>query len=956
MSFLHSGFSVRTQYLSAMALLATLLIVASPLQAAQPATPWPQASSDLQPDTAVRYGTLTNGMKFAVMHNATPTGQVAIRFRIEAWSRDEDDDQRGLAHFLEHMAFRGSTHVAEDEMIGLLQRKGLTFGPDVNAYTSFDQTIYKLNLPEADTDTVSAGLMLMRETAGELRLDPGAFERERGVILAEERQRDTPQARADHWLDSLLLAGQLAPLRPPIGDTIVIRNATIDRLRDFYRANYRPDRSTLIVVGDIEPAAVEAEIRQRFNDWTAVGPTAPRRDLGALRPYQAGVDVLKTVSGAGFLQFAWMRPHEEVPDTRRSRRQKTIRDIGLHILARRLDLLAHRPDTPFLRTNVGAVNFLKSADMISISADIAPAAWQSALAAMDQEQRRIVKFGVLQAEVDREIQNERAALQTAAAGDSTRPSTAIADKLAASTDERKVLISPAEDLALFDSMAKKLTAADVDKALRQAFAVKGPRLILQTPEMPFGQEAAIEKAYRASRAVPISAQVSAAIPIWPYTTFGPSGAVSESHSIDDLGIILVRFANGVHLAVKPTKFNDGEVLVRADIGHGRRDFPVVQQMAAWAAAAFIPGGLKAISYDEMWQALSGKEVSIHFSFNDDAFTLQGKTRPGDMATQMQMLAAYASDPAYRPQAFAQLQERYRNDLSDNQLTATNIADRFLPGLLHAGDPRWAAPDHRQISSVTPTDFQAQFAPYLSRGPINVSIVGDVTVDDAIRLTASTFGALPERPATAPAADAPSVHFPAPTKQPVVLNQLQRPDNAAALLAVPVGDLLSDLQRTYATRIAGRIFLERLTAQFRRSEGATYTPRGNTVLSEVFPGYGYAYVYAETTPNEIGRFYEITEKIVDDLRSVDVTSDELARAKQAFVEGVDQERQRNNYWLPQLSGIQTDTRRIDFLRTIRGGYETVTAQDVRAIAQTYFTPEKFWKFEVLPTSANSAVDR
>jgi zinc protease len=933
-----------------MALVGAMLVMVSPLQAAQPVTPWPQAASDLPTDPSVRYGMLKNGMKFAVMHNATPSGQVAIRFRVEAGSRDEDDDQRGLAHFLEHMAFRGTTHLSEDEMISLLQRKGLTFGPDVNARTYFDQTIYKLNLPEADADTVATGLMLMRETASELRLDPDAFERERGVVLAEEREADTPQARFDDELRSLLLAGQLAPVRRPIGDTIVIRNATIDRVRDYYRLNYRPDRATLIVVGDIEPVAVEAEIRRRFDDWTAAGHVTPRRDLGTPVAHQTDIDALRTPGGLGFLELAWMRPHDNAPDTRASRRQKSMREIGLRILGRRLDALAHQPDSPFIRSKVEAVNLLESADMISITSDFAPTAWQKALAAVDQEQRRIVKFGILESELDRELQNERATLQTAAAGNATRPSASIADGLAASIADRKVFMSPVDALALFDSTAKKLTTAEVDKALRQAFAVKGPHIVLERPQVPSDEKAGLAKAFKALRAQPVSPPVPTTTSIWPYSTFGPSGAVSEIHAIEDLGITLVSFANGVHLAVKPTKLNDGEVLVRADIGHGRRDFPITQQKAAWAASAFIFGGLKAIGYDEMWQALSGKELSVRFSFDDAAFTLQGKTRPEDLATQLQMLAAYASDPAYRPQAFTRRQEGYRNDISEPELTATIIADRFLPSLLHAGDPRWAIADHREVSSVTPADFQAQFAPYLSKGPINVSIVGDVTIDDAIHLTAATFGALPARSATAPTSDRLAVHFPAPTMQPVVLRQSQRADNAAALVAVPMGDLLSDLPRTYATRIAGRVLLDRLIAQFRRKEGATYTPRGDTVLSEVFPGYGYAFVYVETTPNEIGRFYEIVQTIVDDLRTVDISADELARAKQPFIENLDQRRQTNDYWLPQLSGIQADSRRIDFLRTIRDGYENVTAQNVRAIAQTYFIPEKFWKFEVLPAGA------
>ncbi|TXI11603.1 MAG: insulinase family protein [Rhizobium sp.] len=202
----------------------------------------------------------------------------------------------------------------------------------------------------------------------------------------------------------------------------------------------------------------------------------------------------------------------------------------------------------------------------------------------------------------------------------------------------------------------------------------------------------------------------------------------------------------------------------------------------------------------------------------------------------------------------------------------------------------------------------------------------------------------------PAADASVVHFPAPTKLPVVLHQFQRADNAAVLLAVPAGDLLSDLPRTYAMRIAGRILLDRLITEFRRNEGATYTPKGNTVLSEVFPEYGYAYVYAETTPDKVDRFYEVAGKITDDLRTVDISSDELLRAKEGIIGELEQKRQRNNHWLSQLSAIQADTRYIEFLRGVRNGYDNVTAQSVRAIAETYFTPEKFWKFEVLPASA------
>ncbi|MBX5020813.1 M16 family metallopeptidase, partial [Rhizobium lentis] len=195
--------------------------------------------SDLQADPDVHFGTLANGMRFAIMRNVTPPGQVSVRFRISSGSLQENDDQQGLAHFLEHMAFKGSTNVAEGEMIRILQRKGLAFGRDINGHTYYDETVYFLNLPQGDADTISTGLMLMRETASELTLDAGAFDRERGVILSEERLRDTPQYRAALEIMNSLLAGKRATMRAPIGKADIISNAPVALVRDYYRANYR---------------------------------------------------------------------------------------------------------------------------------------------------------------------------------------------------------------------------------------------------------------------------------------------------------------------------------------------------------------------------------------------------------------------------------------------------------------------------------------------------------------------------------------------------------------------------------------------------------------------------------------------------------------------------------------------------------------------------------------------
>ncbi|RDJ01463.1 M16 family metallopeptidase [Rhizobium grahamii] len=939
-------YSAAWRFLAPIALVASF---ASSTYADTQSTSWPQTQSDIRADSDVHFGTLANGMRFAIMRNATPPGQAAIRFRIGSGSLDERDDQQGLAHFLEHMAFKGSTHVPEGEMVRILQRKGLAFGADTNAHTSYDETVYKLDLPEVDADTLSTGLMLMRETASELTLDAGAFDRERGVILSEERLRDKPQNRAWHGMTNSLLAGRRATMRAPIGKTDVISNAPVDLVRDYYRANYRPERATLIVVGDIAPVAMEIEIRQRFGDWKAAGPTPAKPDPGTLETKGESADVLAVPGGMTKVQIAWTRPYDTAPDTFAKRRMKLIEDLGLLVLKRRVSTIASKADAPFISAVAGSQDLLDSAHIVRIAANSEPDKWQAALATIDQEQRRIQQFGVAQAELDREILENRSFLQAAAAGAATRTTTDIASMLANSVNDNQVFTSPAEDLSLFETITKDVTAAEVNQALRHAFSGNGPQVVLQTAQSPQGGADAVRQAYDASKAITVSASTGAADVAWPYTHFGQPGAVVERRAVDDLGVTMVRFSNGVRLTVKPTKLRANEVLVREDIGRGRLDLPQDRSAPLWASPAVALSGVKAMDYQDIQKALAANMVGIDFSVGDSSFSFDGRTRTDDLATQLQLMTAYTADPAYRPEAFKRVQKAYLSGLDQDQATPSGVVSRNLRGLVHSGDPRWTFPDRAQLSAAKPGDFEALFRPMVSNGPIDITIVGDVTVDDAIRMTAETFGALPPRPEAAPSKDWGDVRFPAANKTPVLLTDSGREDNAAAVFGAPIGDLLSDLPRFFTANIATQIFQNRLIDQFRIAEGASYAVDGDVNLSREIPGYGYAYFYVETHPAKIARFYALVDQIANDLRSRDVSPDEFVRARGPIIETLKHQRESNEYWIDYLRGAQTDPRRLDWIRDNLSGYDKVTPGDIRAFANTYLSPKSFWKFEVLPAT-------
>ncbi|NKM23106.1 insulinase family protein, partial [Rhizobium laguerreae] len=770
----------------------------------------------------------------------------------------------------------------------------------------------------------------------------------RGVILSEERLRDTPQYRAALEIMNSLLAGKRATMRAPIGKADIISNAPVALVRDYYRANYRPDRATLIVVGDIDPAGMEREIRQRFGDWKAVDPAPAKPDLGTLVTKGESADLIVVPGGMTSVQVAWTRLFDAAPDTFAKRRAELIESLGLMVLNRRVSTIAGKADAPFISADVRAQDLVDSAHVVVIAANSEPDKWQAALTAIDQEQRRIQEFGVGQAELDREILAYRSDLQAAAAGAATRTTTEIASALAGSVADNQVFTSPAEELSLFETMTNGVTAAEVNQALQRAFSGNGPQVVLQTAQPPEGGVDAVRQVYDASNAVAVSPPSGAADVAWPYTQFGEAGAVVERRAVDDLGLTMVRFSNGVRLTVKPTKLRANEVLVREDIGRGRLGLPKDRSAPIWASPAVERSGLKAMDCQDIQNALTGNIVGVDFSVGDSSFKFDGRTRTEDLAPQLQLMAAYISDPAYRPEAFKWVQQDHLSRLDQYEASPGGVVSRDFPGLVHSGDPRWTSPDRAELSAAKPDDFEALFRPVVSNGPIDITIVGDVTVDDAIRLTAETFGALPPRPEAAPSNDCGDVRFPAANKTPVLQTHSGRADIAAAALGVPVGDF-SDLPRSFTAKIATQIFQNRLIDQFRIAEGASYALRGVVDLSREVAGYGYAYFFVETEPEKVPRFYAVVEEIATDLRSHDVSPDELARAREPIVETLKHRQQSNEYWIEYLHHAQTDSRRLDRIRDNLSGYGKVTAGDIRVFAATYFSPEKFWKFEVLPAT-------
>jgi zinc protease len=926
------------------------LVVLAPAWAAPaPArVQWPHEVSDLKVDPAVRFGVLPNGLRYAIKPNHNPAGTVSLRLRIAAGSLHENENERGVAHFLEHMAFNGSTNYPEGEMFKALQRMGLAIGANANASTDFDNTTFSLSLPSVRADILNTGLNVLREIGGRLTLSAEAIERERGVIQSEERARDTPAMGAYLTQLNMLFAGQKYPTRFPIGDPAFIRSAGPQALRSFYERHYRPERALLVIAGSVDPAVMEAKIAQVFSDWKQAGNGAAIEDFGQVKPRKLQAGRATQANLEESLTLSWVVPEDKRPDSKARRRENHLRLVAFTVLNRRLSKLSRQADAPFVDARAQREVVTGAGIVTSLQVRTRAGAWEKALAGVEQELRRAIVHGLQQAEVDREAMEQRSPYILAAANAQTRSNGDVAENLLNSIDADRVPTDAKTDMELFTASITGLKAAEVTKVLKQTFSGAGPILFVAGSKPVAGGDEAIRAAYLRSAAVAVKAPPANTIKEFTYRNFGVAGSVAERKNVAAFDATLVRFANGVKLNVKPTQYEKDKVSVVVRVDGGYLALSKSKPGLAWVLPfAFVEGGLGRLEIQELEQTEPGHFAGINLDLEEDAFRISGDTVEVDVLLQLQILAAYFTDAAYRPDGLRRMQAVAEGQLRDQASTATGVLSRQLMGLVHDNDPRWRQATLAEVEALTMGDVKAAIAPALANSPIEVTIVGHVDVQAAIDAVAKTFGAFKPRQGTfALPEGARDVRFPAKRAQ-IEYRHEGRADQAAVAVAWPGPDLLSDTRRDRVIAILNEIIQLRLIDEVREVQGGTYVPFGTYWASKTLKGYGYMVAGVEPKPDAVETFFKTLDAIAEEMREGEFSDDVLDRARKPVLYQHYAAESTNGYWIDALSDIQSDPRHIARITSALTDYESISKEEIVAAAREVLDDKRRIDIRVLP---------
>jgi zinc protease len=930
-------------------LLALFLLLAAPASAAGDSS-WFYKNTDIQPDPAWTFGTLPNGLRYAVRRNSLPEGQVSVRLRIDAGSLHEEEKERGWAHFVEHMAFRGTKNFGDGEVRETWQRLGASFGSDTNASTEPTQTVYMLDLPHADRASLDTSLRLLADMADTALFDSKIVDAERGVVLSEYGRRTEISVKLREMMMPLFFGGLKFAERDTIGTEATLKGATAAGLKAFYERWYRPDRATLVMVGDADPKLMEELVAARFGGWKPSGPAPGEPDYGKLAEATERTAAIAYPGSPHFATLSWMRPYDPVPPTKARERRELAQTLARRILNRRLEAKA-RGEAAFLNAQVQAENSVNIADYTQMSVMAKEGRWQEALKEAYAILADALKAPPSSTEIARELENIRTAGRAAVQGDPTVRSQTRAGRLISALDGNSVISSAQVQLALFEELAPAMTPQAVQEGMKAMFSGSGPRLAMLSPAPVTGLEQALAAA---EAAAPAARQAERRVSMDELPPLGPVGREVSRERIADLDSTIVRFANGSSLVFKQTGYEKGSVNVALRFGHGMAGLPADRKSLAWLAPLLGSTGVGPLDLDGLERLMTGRRLSMSFDMDDDALILRGSTRAEELGDQMRLLATKIVAPHFDPVLF---QRSKTSALESYDLAFSSAASRMgreFGAVARGGDPRWQPFERAEIERIRHEDFVAFMTPLLAQGPIEAVVVGDVDLETAVAAMLRTVAALPPRAEVPPPPASLRVRPPEASKAPIRFTHQGDPNQAYAALGWTTFGGGEPRRERRALSVAANLAQARLMERLRDSEGASYSPSATVQSSFRFPEWGFFFAGSEIRPERADLFFRLAREIVADLAARPASADEWQRAMNPVVTGIERRLKTNAYWAGTMEDWSRQPEMIDYTRTYLADYRAMTPEEVRRAVAKWVADEGDWSILILPAKLADGV--
>jgi zinc protease len=929
------------------ALLALFLALPA-VPAAQPAAP-PALSGPLPVDPAVITGTLPNGLRYYVRRNTRPENRVLAWLAVKTGSIHEDDDQRGLAHLLEHMAFNGTKHFKPGELVSFFETAGARFGPHVNAYTSFDETVYMLQVPTDKEGLVDKALLALADFAGGLSLDAGEVDKERGVVIEEWRLRQGAQSRILEQQAPVLYHESRYAQRLPIGTPEILKSFPVSRLKDFYETWYRPDRMSVVVVGDIEPAAIVAKLTELFSPLTPTRASArePNRDMPdhAETLVNVSADPEAQTSSVSVLLKHPKLSQGTVEDYRRD----LVRQLMYQMLNLRFAEIAQRPGAPFLAAGAGAQELGADTMATSLGARVTDGGIAAGLEAILLEARRAREFGFTEGELDRARRSVIAAYERAFAERDKTESGSYAREYTGNFLDGEPIPGIAVEFETTKALVPGVTLAEVSAAARELLADKS-RVVLSTSPQKAGltlpSEADLRAVLARAGAATLTPWVETLSRTELLTTMPTAGTVTARRTIDAIGVTVLTLSNGADVWLKQTDFKNDQVLFGAVSLGGASTAPESEYMETLLAASLVSlGGVGGLKPPELGKILAGRMASAGAFIDLSTQGIRGGARPQDLEVALQLLYLTFTAPNQNAETLELLKRQLAALVANRQQNPQSVFGDKVRAL-NTGNSHFVQPFTTDVVQqlrleVMSRAFTSRFA---NAANFSFFVVGAFDPASVEGLVTKYIGSLPSTGTRASAHKPLDFVFPSKVET-ITVEQGKEPKSDT--IVTFFSDTGGKLDEETAANGAATLLQMRLRDILREQLGGTYsvsTSYSNTLPS---PGYGTSSISFGSAPENAASLTAEVLKEITRLATEGPTEEDAQKVREQEKRELEEALKQNGYWLGGLQSLITTGRDPAVMATSRARIDSLTPAKLKEAFVKYYPMDRHTVATLLP---------
>jgi zinc protease len=899
-------------------------------------------------DTAIHVGRLPNGFTYIIRRNTEPANRVQFYLVNKVGSVLEEEDQRGLAHFMEHMSFNGTIHYPKNELVHYLQKSGVRFGADLNAYTSFDETVYQLPIPTDDTSIMRNGLQIMRDWAGNATLDVSEINDERGVVLEEKRLGKGAQERMRDKTFPVILNNSRYAVRLPIGTDTVLNNFQRPVILKFYKDWYRPDLQALIVVGDINVDTMIARITALFSDLKNPENERPRTK------YSIPLDGKNQFIAVTDKEFPYtvievLIKRKSMPQgTKEEYIESVKRGIFNEMLATRLAELSQKPNPPFIQAGADADKFLGDLDAFTVFVVAKPGQLQNSFVSVWELIQQAKQFGFTQPEFDRAKVSMISNLESAVREKDKRNSADLVQEYT-----RYFLVNePSPGIEVELQMTKdylnQATLEEINALSTQYISDSNRDVVIMAPQ-------------KDSAALPVQASVNgwiasvAQMKLTPYADqfktqalIGgniSAGKVVSENKIPTLGVTTLTLSNGVKVILKPTDFKNDEIRFEAFSPGGTSLYSDADFQSASASADLIDNmGIAQFTPTDLEKLLSGKKLSVDPYIADRSEGITGSSTPKDLETALQLVYLYFTAPRKDSALFNNFIEQSTSAIANRYNDPKNVFADTVAAVLGDYNVRRTGPSIKKLQQINLEKvmkiYKERFA---NAGDFTFIFDGNFNVDSLRPLLEKYLGSLPSNTQKEQARD---LHIHIPPGH-IEATAKKGKDPMAIVRLVISGDYKYSPESNMQLTALSEILQFRITDRLREKEGGTYSPSVRVSYNK-YPANRYAYtIQFACAPTNVNKLIAAAKDEINKIKVEGVTDQDITKFNSEETRQYELQLKDNGFWMAWLTKQYENGDNPEIVLQYPALIKQVTPASVKSTANLYLNEKNFIKLLLIP---------